>query len=70
MEHCIRRWAKTELVRRGVTCRISDDLALLISADDQYNLMSRVNQALSIVEKWTNIHELQLAPQKNVGIKR
>nr|CAI5850898.1 unnamed protein product [Callosobruchus analis] len=56
------------LPRKAVTVGFADDLALVVCANQEDELMRRANDALGRIDKWMQDHHLELAPEKTEAV--
>lgn len=56
------------LLGDSVLIGYADDLALIVSADSEYTLMTHVNENLELITKWMERNNLVIAPEKTEAI--
>lgn len=57
-----------EVTERSTIIGYADDLALIVSTNDEYTLMTNVNKNLDRIVDWMRAHKLHLALQKTEAI--
>lgn len=57
-----------KLTEGATTIAFADDLALIVLAEDEEELVYRVNESLGRIDRWMQRNKLELAPQKTEAV--
>ncbi|KAJ8911217.1 hypothetical protein NQ315_014929 [Exocentrus adspersus] len=67
-ESPLERLVQRDLGEGTTSVAFADDLAALVEAEDTYDLVEKVNRALRRVDRWMDLHKLEIAPEKTEAI--